>query len=241
MTRHLLIVDTETTTKNETVADFGAVLMDPSLPRGPDGYGQVIHTCGSYVYGEFNKKALWCDPRAPEESFWSRQNVEKRQKAQEVEVVEGRRMLAAAPYINGWLKEMRENYNPLITAYNWPFDRDVCRRTKINIDQFEHDNKWCLMRLARKHYSKDPTYIAHCKAKGLFTKTGNISFSCDSVSNFIFTQRGNVKDPEPHTALEDAMIYEMPIAQELYAHGWLDILKQDKLPTEETENATPEN
>ena len=43
-----------------------------------------------------------------------------------------------------------------------------------------------------------------------------------------------MEDPEPHTALEDAKIYELPIAQELFRHGLLDVLKE-KSPTEEIE------
>ena len=236
--RYLLIIDTETTEKNQSVADFGAVLVDLSKPRGSDGFGQVVRELGSYVYGEFNKKGLWYDPFAPEDSFWSRQNVAKRQKAQESEVIEGSRNIAASPNINKWLKEIAQEYSPIATAYHWAFDLRLCRLTGINVDQFQHGPQWCLMNLAKKHYINDPAYIAHCKANGFFTKKGNISFKADSVSNYIFWQRGNVKDPEPHTALEDAKIYELPIAQELYAHGWLDVLKS---PTEETDNATSEN
>ena len=98
--------------------------------------------------------------------------------------------------------------------------------------------EWCLWGLAKKHYVHDPAYTAHCIANGYMTPKGRIQFTADSVSNFIFWQRGNIEDPEPHTALEDAKIYELPIAQELFAHGWLDVLKS---PTEGTDNATPEN
>ena len=233
--RHLLIIDTETTAKNDTAADFGAVLIDFSRPTGPDGYGQIVRTLGSYVWGHFNEKGLWFDPYAPKESFWSRQNVAKRQKAQESEVDEGTRNIAAPNNINGWLGEIAEEYSPIATAYNWSFDLRICRNTGINVDQFQHGPEWCLMNLSRKHFLNDLAYIAHCKANGFFTKKGNISFTANSVSNFVFWQRGNVRDPEPHTALEDAKVYELPIAQELFAHGWLDVLKQEQLPAEETE------
>jgi hypothetical protein len=236
--RKLLIIDTETTAKNQSVADFGAVLVDLSKPRGADGYGQVIRELGSYVYGEFDRLELWHDPFAPPESFWSKLNVAERQKAQESEVKDGNRNIAAANWINHWLAEIADEFAPICTAYNWRFDRDVCRRTGINIDQFQHGMEWCLWGLAKRHYATDPAYTAHCIANDYMTPKGRIQFTADSVSNFIFWQRGNVEDPEPHTALEDAKIYELPIAQELFRHGLLDVLKS---PTEGTDNATPEN
>ena len=56
-----LIVDTETT-KNQTVADFGAVLMTRN--------GNIVEQFGAMVGGHFGKMPLFSDPKANPNDFW---------------------------------------------------------------------------------------------------------------------------------------------------------------------------
>lgn len=220
MIRYLLIVDTETTAKNHMVADFGAVVVDLSRPRDK----QVVRELGIFVWDAYNHP-LWFNPRAPKGDFWHRDNLKTRQKQQESYVDEGERALAVSKNINKWLKEVFDEFNPICTAYNWKFDKKVCANTGINLEQFQNGPQWCLYNLAKKMLVNNEVYRNHCLANGYVTEKGNIQFTADSVSNFIFWSRGEVKGAEPHTALEDAKMYELPIAQELFAHGWLDDLK----------------
>ena len=66
MRHYYLIVDTETT-KQQTVADFGAVVMTRQ--------GQIIEQFGAMVNGHFGKMPLFSDPSADPDAFWSEQSV----------------------------------------------------------------------------------------------------------------------------------------------------------------------
>ena len=66
-----LIVDTETT-KNQTVADFGAVLMTRN--------GNIVEQFGAMVGGHFGKMPLFSDPKANPNDFWSEQSAKRRAK-----------------------------------------------------------------------------------------------------------------------------------------------------------------
>ena len=68
---YYLIVDTETTQKN-TVADFGAVVMDRQ--------GNIIEQFGVLLDGHFGSVELFHDKKAPSESFWSTMMLHRRKK-----------------------------------------------------------------------------------------------------------------------------------------------------------------
>ena len=72
MSKHYyIIVDTETT-KKQTVADFGAVVVDRQ--------GRVVERLGAMVTGHFGKFDLFSDPTAPTDSLWSKQSAKRRAK-----------------------------------------------------------------------------------------------------------------------------------------------------------------
>ena len=71
MKHHYLIVDSETTSK-QTVADFGAVIMDRK--------GNIVEQFGVLLNGHFGTLPLWSDPRAPADAFWSTQMAHRRKK-----------------------------------------------------------------------------------------------------------------------------------------------------------------
>jgi len=202
------LVDTETTMQNN-VADFGAVIADLST-------GEILDQIGSLIYGQFNRAELWFDYRADPNSFWSAQNTRARRKQYKKRIANGSRSIASPALINIWLAKNCGRYNPAVTAYNLPFDSSKCDRTGINLGMFSRS--FCLLKAARATYMQDSKFIKFCYDNDALTKTGRPSFTADNVSHFLL---GDSLDPEPHTALEDARDYELPIALDLYKRGAL--------------------
>jgi len=66
-----LIVDTETTSQN-TVADFGAVVVDEN--------GKILEQFGVLLHGHFATLPLFSDHRAPADAFFSTQMLHRRRK-----------------------------------------------------------------------------------------------------------------------------------------------------------------
>ena len=111
MTKHFyLIVDTETT-KQQTVADFGAVLVTKQ--------GAVIERFGAMVLGHFGKLPLFADPTAPDSSLWSEQSAQRREKDYYSMLDTGERSIVSVAGINQWLTRINAQYSPVVTAYIW--------------------------------------------------------------------------------------------------------------------------
>jgi len=208
----LLIVDTETTI-TQTVADFGAVVVDLSTAT-------ILEQAGVLVWKQFGKKDLWYDSSVDDEDYWSRGNSKLRNKKYQGYVDAGWRTIAAIAWINGWLIRMHEKYDPIITAYNLGYDNKVCKNTKIDLGIFS-ENKCLWRHAAQKAYSKDADYVDFCHAKGYLTPSGKISTKADHVAHFVLLSHLDVYEKEPHTALEDARDYEWPIAYDLFQRGIL--------------------
>ncbi len=94
MKHYYLIVDTETTRRN-TVADFGAVLVTRK--------GEIVEQFGAMVLGEFGKKPLFFDPSASDSAFWSEQSAKRRAKAYDAMLESGQRSISSPALINLWL------------------------------------------------------------------------------------------------------------------------------------------
>jgi len=204
----ICIVDTETT-REQTVADFGAVILD--LEKR-----EVLDEIGCLIYGQFDEVELWSNPYANTGDFWSAQNVRARRKHYIKRIKNGTRSIAADNLINIWLAKNVGRYNPALTAYNLSFDKPKCLKTGINVGLFRKE--FCLLKQARNYSSINARYIEWAHNNNLLTKAGNPSYTADNVARFIL---GESLDPEPHTALEDARDYEAPIAQYLYDQGGL--------------------
>ena len=127
MKHFYLIVDTETTTK-QTVADFGAVIVDRQ--------GQIIDQFGAMVLGHFGKFDLFYDASAPDSAFWSAQSGKRRAKNYDQMLETGERSISSVGLINQWLAATKARYNPVLTAYNISFDLGKCRNTRINLGIF---------------------------------------------------------------------------------------------------------
>lgn len=195
------IVDTETTIE-DTVADFGAVIVDKQ--------GKIHHEIGILVAGEFGEKSLFYNASLP--GLWSAKGLEVRNANYRRLLDSGERSIATVKGINTWLAKAIAKYPGIsLTAFNLAFDLDKCRNTGIDLQQFP--DSFCLWQLSVGHFCKSKAYREFILANHLFnnpTDLRNMTFKTDAetVAGFL---AGKILPPEPHTALEDARDYEVPI------------------------------
>jgi hypothetical protein len=201
MKHYYLIVDTETTAK-QTVADFGAVIMDRK--------GNIVEQFGVLLDGHFGTLPLWSDPRAPAEAFWSTQMAHRRKKHYDDLLTAGQRSICSPALVNLWLARVKGQYDPAVTAYNIGFDWSKCRNTGIDLGIFQ--TRFCTMKAARAFIATRADYVDFCQARGLLTGMGQPKTSADAMAKYVIDRQhsGSLAD-EPHTALEDARDYEAPI------------------------------
>jgi hypothetical protein len=195
------ILDTETTIEN-TVADFAIIIVDRA--------GKIHNQCAVLVNEHYGNFELFHDKKAND--IWGYAGLEKR-KANYIKMLDnGSRMLASVNAINKWINQAVGKYDPLLTAYNLAFDLDKCQNTGIDLSGFS--NKFCLWQAAIGNLCNKKQYRDFVLQNHLFNKPtqhGNMTFSttAETVCGFI---NGEFKI-EPHTALEDARDFELPILQ----------------------------
>ena len=127
----------------------------------------------------------------------------------------GSRILASVNQINRWLERVRGKYNPILTAYNLPFDLNKCQNTGIDLTMFSQRfdlwtasfNKWALT-------NKYKTFALENHAFNNRTALGNMTYQTNAEIMAKFITQENLDD-EPHTALEDLIGYELPILVKL--------------------------
>ena len=201
-----LIVDTETT-QDQKVADFGAVVCDKK--------GNVVAQCGVLVSGIFdnpNEHPLFFDSSAPSDALWSKKGADKRYATYTDMLNGGARMLASVASINRWLARVNAQYAPVLTAYNLSFDLGKCRNTDIDLDMF--DRSFCLWYGAYSIFAHTAKYREMVLALHAFnapTSKGNMTFKTNAETMARFVCGNPSMVDEPHTALEDAIDYELPI------------------------------
>jgi len=197
--RHFyLIVDTETT-KKQTVADFGAVIVTKQ--------GEIVERFGAMVLGHFGKMPLFADATAPDSALWSEQSAQRREKDYYSMLDTGERSIASPALINQWLVRVNAQYAPVLTAYNLAFDLGKCRNTRINLGIFAQS--FCLMKAAKRQIGTLAEYHDFCHDNRFLTLAlRKPSMTADTMAKFIL---GVSLEDEPHTALEDAQFYEAPI------------------------------
>jgi hypothetical protein len=204
MKHYYLIVDTETT-KKQTVADFGAVLITRQ--------GEIVERFGAMVLGHFGKMPLFADATAPDSALWSEQSAKRREKDYYSMLDTGERSIASVALINQWLVRVNTQYSPVLTAYQLSFDLGKCRNTRIDLGVFAQS--FCLMKAAKREIGTLADYHEFCNAHGFLTAKKRIpSTTAETMARFIF---GADLEDEPHTALEDAQFYEAPILHYLLA------------------------
>lgn len=205
------ILDTETTI-NDTVADFGMVICDR--------HGNIVKQVGVMVQDHFDKMELFYNPM--DTGFWGKKAAEERRVMYTGMLNDGRRMLAGVPAINRWMAQAVAVYNPELTAYNLAFDKDKCGKTGIDLSIFK--SGFCLWGAAVGNLCKTKTFKQFALDNHAFnnaTDKGNMTIKTNAevVAGFL---QGQIVD-EPHTALEDAALFEAPIlAAVLKKRGWRD-------------------
>ena len=204
--KFFLIIDTETT-QDGKVADFGAVVCDKQ--------GNIHHEIGLLV------KEFYFD-RVNHPLFFQgdflggKQNLPRRYAAYDAMINDGSRMAASVPAINRWLAKVNAKYKPVLTAYNIAFDLDKMTKSGI-IAADIFPEKFCLWYAAAEKWGKSKAYRDFVLRNHFFgnrTKNGHIGYQtkADAMAKFLL---GDDLPDEPHTALEDAKDYELPILTKL--------------------------
>jgi hypothetical protein len=193
------VVDTETTME-DTVADFAAIIVDR--------HGKIFASCAVLVKNHYGTFELFHDKKAND--IWGYEGLLMR-KANYVNMLNsGTRMLASAKAINRWLNQAVGKYDPILTAYNLAFDKSKCSNTEIDLGIFS--DRFCLWQAAVGSITYTKKYRQFCLDNHLFnapTEKGNMTYKTKAENVYCFLTGDNT--PEPHTALEDARDFEIPI------------------------------
>lgn len=197
-------VDTETT-QTEMVADIGIVVSDKAGNIAYEGGFMVAETyCNRdthplfHVFGDAN-------------DVFSKASLPGRYENYDRMIKDGRRMVASAAAINSLLAKINNRYDPVLTAYNLAFDKGKCANTGIDLTMF--DKRFCLWHAAAAKWGHTKAYRQFVLENWFFgnkTKTGHVGIQtkADVMAKFLL---GETYPDEPHTALEDARDYEVPI------------------------------
>lgn len=201
--QYFAILDTETTMEN-TVADFAIIICDRE--------GKIYNQCAVLVQGHYSNFELFHDKNAND--IWGYGGLEKRKLAYKNMLDSGTRMLASVNAVNKWIQQAIGKYNPALTAYNLAFDLDKCKNTAIDLSGFA--NNFCLWQAAVGNICNSKQFKQFALENHAFnnvTGFGNMTMKTNAeiVAGFI---SGDFKD-EPHTALEDARDFELPILREI--------------------------
>lgn len=197
--QYFAILDTETC-KDDSVADIGIVICDR--------HGNIVKSMGVLVGENFGQKELFYDPSTT--GFWGKAAAATRQTAYNEMVARGERMIASTAAVNKWITQAIASFNPELTAYNLAFDKDKCAKSGIQLGDFK--NSFCLWQAAVGNICKTKDYKNFVMQNHGFntpTELGNMSMktNAEMVAGYL----GGAFVTEPHTALEDARDFELPI------------------------------
>lgn len=197
--KFFLVVDTETT-QTDQVADFGAVICDKQ--------GNIHKEIGvlTEFYNQRDKHPLFHQG----DFLGGKANLGRRYNAYDEMLKRGDRSLAYCSAINKWLARANAQYRPILTAYNLAFDKNKCLNSGIDLSMFSQS--FCLWYAAAQKWGNSRGYLQFCLDNHFFgnkTKTGHMGMQtkADCVAKYLFPHLPD----EPHTALEDARDYEVPI------------------------------
>lgn len=205
---YFLLVDTETT-QDSLVADFGAIICDRK--------GRIYTQCAVLVkgiYTDMENHPLFFT--SDKEGIWSKGGQDKRYETYGRMVEAGTRMIASVAAVNSWLAKAAGKYDPYLTAYNLSFDQGKCANTGIDLAQF--DKRFCLWHSAFNKWGQTKDYLNFALDVHAFnppTKLQNMSFKTNAETMARFVLGDPTLADEPHTALEDALFYELPILTRL--------------------------
>jgi len=208
------ILDTETTI-SDTVADFAIIIVDRE--------GKIHNQCAVLVAGHYGNHELFHDKNAND--IWGYAGLEKRKANYATMLESGNRMLASTNAVNKWINQAIGKYNPSLTAYNLAFDLAKCANTDIDLSGF--NSRFCLWQAAVGNICNKKAFKQFALDNHAFnntTKHGNMTFKTNAeiVCGFI----NNNFISEPHTALEDARDFELPILTTVIKkRNWRDNVK----------------
>jgi hypothetical protein len=205
--KHFIILDTETTITDK-VADLGIVVCDKK--------GNIEYEAGLLIREFFTDREnhpLFHDFSA--DPLWGKRNLPRRYRQMEAMLADGRRMLASVAAVNRLFVKIALRYQPTLTAYNLNFDRAKLENSGIDTTLF--NPQFCLWHAAAAKWGQTRRYRQFCLDNHFFgnrTRHGNMTYGtkADYMAKFIL---GNDLPDEPHTALEDARDYELPILKAL--------------------------
>lgn len=204
-----LIIDTETTQTN-MVADFGAIVCD----RKGRIYAQAAILVREYFL-DAEKHPLF-HTKGNADPLWGERNLPARYQAYKDMLENGSRQLASVNAVNIWLAKVLQTYNPTLTAYNLSFDAGKCANSGIDLTGFT--NKFCLWHAAAMRWGHTEAFRAMVLETGAFnsmTAYGNWSYQTNAEVMARFVLGNPALEDEPHTAFEDALLYELPILTRL--------------------------
>lgn len=205
---HFILIDTETT-QDSLVADFGAAICDSK--------GQVISQCGvltDKIFNDTENHPLFFT--SDSDGIWSKKGQDRRYAMYQRMMESGSRMLASVAAINRWLDKAKAQFDPILTAYNLPFDVDKCKKTGIDLTMF--DRRFCLWDAAYTQWAFTKQYrqmVLSTHAFNAPTDHGNMTFKTNAETMARFCLNNPGLQDEPHTALEDVIEYELPILVQL--------------------------
>lgn len=205
------ILDTETTMA-DTVADFAIVICDRE--------GKIFNQCAVLVAGHYGTHELFHDKNAND--IWGYGGLEKRKANYTAMLDSGSRMVASVNAVNKWINQAIGKYNPILTAYNLAFDEGKCTNTAIDLSGFA--DRFCLWQASVGNICNTKAYrnfVLENHGFNSVTSFGNMTMktNAEMVCGFI---QGEFKT-EPHTALEDARDFELPILREVIKkRAWRD-------------------
>lgn len=218
--QYFIILDTETTI-DQTVADIGAIVVDRQ--------GKIYAELSVLIAGHFGVKSLFYDINA--DNIWSLTGLKRRTENYQKMLETGSRSLASVNAVNRWLDKAIAVYNPILTAYNLPFDLNKCENTGIDLAGFS--DRFCLWSASLGSICQTRKYKQFCLNNHFFTnRTGLGNMSVKTSAETVFSFITGDFTPEPHTALEDAKLFELPILlkvlkvrkwrSKLIAYNWRD-------------------
>lgn len=205
---HFLLIDTETT-MDSLVADFGAIVINRK--------GEILNQCAVLIGGIFTDKdnhPLFFNNELDDN--WNESSLIKRYDAYDRMLSSGSRMIASVNAVNLWLGKAAKQYQPILTAYNLPFDVSKCSKTGIDLTSFSRS--FCLWKASYSQWAHTRRYrqmILDCHAFNSPTALGNMSYKTNAEMMARFATNNTSLDDEPHTALEDIVFYELPILKKL--------------------------
>ena len=212
--QYFIIIDTETTNDNQ-VFDFGAVVVDRQ--------GNIHSSCAIIIKDNIGKE-LFSDPTG--KSFWSKNYATEKKNIYMEMLEKGNRMMASVNAVNRWLEKVNAKYEPIMTAYNVGFDQGKCANTGIDLTIFK--SSFCLWHIACAVFAKTKSYKSFILENHYFgnrTDKGNMTYKTNAevMAHYVMGRHNE----EPHTALEDAQFFELPILMAVIKkRNWKDNIGQ---------------